>query len=85
VSYIYGPEGLPIEQVSSSGTVSYLHHDQSGSTRLLTSSTGEVVGKCSYGAYGSPDCEESEKTPLGYDGQYTGVETLPRTVAGFSG
>jgi RHS repeat-associated protein len=55
--------------------VSYLHHDQSGSTRLLTSSVGEVVGKCSYGAYGSPDCEGSEKTPLGYDGQYTNADT----------
>ena len=38
-SYIYGPGGLPVEQISSGGTVTYLHHDQQGSTRLLTGST----------------------------------------------
>lgn len=31
-SYIYGPSGLPVEQISSGGTVTYLHHDQQGST-----------------------------------------------------
>jgi RHS repeat-associated protein len=55
--------------------VSYVHHDQQGSTRLITSSTGEVVGKCSYSDYGSPSCEGSETTPLGYDGQYTSADT----------
>ena len=35
-SYIYGPGGLPVEQLSSSGTAVYLHHDQQGSTRLIT-------------------------------------------------
>ena len=38
-SYIYGPYGLPVEQISSGGTVTYLHHDQQGSTRLLIGST----------------------------------------------
>jgi YD repeat-containing protein len=38
-SYIYGPENLPIEQINTStGTVSYLHHDQAGSTRLIKAS-----------------------------------------------
>jgi hypothetical protein len=41
-SYIYGPGGLPVEQINNStGTALYLHHDQQGSTRLLTSSTGK--------------------------------------------
>jgi RHS repeat-associated protein len=74
-SYIYGPGGLPIEQISSGGTVTYLHHDQQGSTRLLTGSTGTVTGKCTYGAYGTPTCEGASTTPLGYDAQYTSSDT----------
>ena len=74
-SYIYGPGGLPVEQITSGGTVTYLHHDQQGSTRLLTGSTGTVTGKCSYGAYGTPTCEGTTTTPLGYDAQYTNTDT----------
>jgi RHS repeat-associated protein len=75
-SYIYGPGGLPIEQINTStGTVTYLHHDQAGSTRLLTGSTGTVTGKCTYSAYGTPTCEGTATTPLGYDGQYTSSDT----------
>jgi RHS repeat-associated protein len=75
-SYIYGPGGLPIEQISSGGTVTYLHHDQQGSTRLLTGSTGTVTGKCTYGAYGTSTCEGATTTPLvGYDAQYTSSDT----------
>ncbi len=75
-SYIYGPGGLPIEQINNStGTVTYLHHDQAGSTRLLTGSTGTVTGKCTYGPYGAPTCEGSATTPLGFDAQYTSTDT----------
>ncbi len=74
-NYIAGPGGLPIEQISSGGTVSYMHHDQQGSTRLLTSSTGVVTGKCTYGAYGTPTCEGTITSPLGYDAQYTNSDT----------
>jgi RHS repeat-associated protein len=74
-SYIYGPGDLPIEQISSGGTITYLHHDQQGSTRLLTGSTGTVTGKCTYGAYGTPTCEGTTTTPLGYDAQYTSADT----------
>jgi RHS repeat-associated protein len=55
--------------------VEYLHHDQSGSTRLLTGSTGTVTGKCSYSSYGTPTCEGTATTPLGYDAQYTSTDT----------
>ncbi len=75
-SYIYGPDGLPVEQINNTtSTTTYLHHDQAGSTRLLTGSTGTVTGKCSYSAYGIPTCEGTTTTPLGYDGQYTSSDT----------
>ena len=70
--YVYGPSKASIEQINNgSGTATYLHHDQQGSTRLLTGSTGTVTGKCTYSAYGAPTCEGSATTPLGFDGQYT--------------
>ena len=74
--FMYGPSNLTIEQINNStGAVTYLHHDQQGSTRLLTGSTGTVTGKCSYSAYGTPTCEGATTTPLGYDGQYTNSDT----------
>jgi len=67
---------MPVEQINNTtGTVTYLHHDQAGSTRLLTGSTGTVTGKCTYGAYGAVACEGTTTTPLGYDGQYTSSDT----------
>jgi RHS repeat-associated protein len=75
-SYIYGPDGLPFEQISSSGTVLYLHHDQQGSTRLLTSSTGTSAGTATYDAYGTKTGSTgTSSSPVGYDGQYTNSDT----------
>jgi RHS repeat-associated protein len=75
-SYIYGAGGVPIEQVSSAGSVLYLHHDQQGSTRLLTSSTGAKEAGFTYDAYGNTTgTTGTAKTPLGYDGQYTSSDT----------
>ena len=74
-SYIFGPEGDAIEQVSSEEAAHYLHHDRRGSTRLITSTTGTVSGKCTYAAYGIPTCEGAVTTPLGYDGEYTSSDT----------
>jgi RHS repeat-associated protein len=71
---MYGPSELSVEQISSGGTVTYLHHDQAGSTRLLTDSTGTVTGKCSYSAYGTSTCEGTATTPLGYDAQCTSTD-----------
>jgi RHS repeat-associated protein len=74
-SYVYGPDQLFIEQISSDGTVTYLHHDQQGSIRLLTGSTGTVTSSTTFDAYGKTGFTGSSTTPLGYDGQYTGVDT----------
>ena len=72
---MYGASETVIEQISSGGTVTYLHHDQAGSTRLLTGSAGTITGKCTYSAYGTPTCGGTTTIPLGYDGQYTSSDT----------
>ncbi len=73
---MYGRLEYIIEQINNTaGAVTYLHHDQAGSTRLLTGSTGTVTGKCTYSAYGTPTCEGTTTTPIGYDAQYTTPDT----------
>lgn len=75
-SYIYGSGNLPIEQINGSGTVLYLHHDQQGSTRLITGSAGTVEGAYTYDAYGNQAGRTGSATaPLGYDAQYTSSDT----------
>jgi RHS repeat-associated protein len=75
-SYIYGPEGLPIEQIQGKGEVLYLHHDQQGSTRMLTGSTGKDEGASTFDAYGNVlKTTGTATTPLGYDGEYTNTDT----------
>jgi RHS repeat-associated protein len=76
-NYIYGPNGLPIEQINNTtSTVLYLHHDQQGSTRLLTSSTGVKEATFTYDAYGNTTgTTGTATTPLHYDGQYTSSDT----------
>jgi RHS repeat-associated protein len=75
-SFIYGPNNLPVEQINSKEEATYLHHDQQGSTRLLTSSTGAVTGAYTYGPYGATEGHTgTATTPLGYDSQYTNSDT----------
>jgi hypothetical protein len=74
---MYGPDDLPFEQINTStGTVTYPHHDQQGSTRLLTGSTGTKEASFTYDAYGNTTgTTGTAKTPLGYYGQYTSTDT----------
>ncbi|HEY5195073.1 MAG TPA: RHS repeat-associated core domain-containing protein [Solirubrobacteraceae bacterium] len=75
-SFIYGPEGLPIEQINGEEKVQCLHHDQQGSTRVITGSTGTVEGSYTYTAYGAVEGHTGTATAaLGYDGQYTNSDT----------
>ena len=74
-SYIYGADGSAIEQISGT-TPTYLHHDQQGSTRLLTGSSGTATGSITFDAYGNKiGSTGTATTPLGYDGQYTDADT----------
>jgi RHS repeat-associated protein len=71
-SYVYGPGGLPVEQISAGEAPTYLHHDQLGSTRALTNATGEISATFTYGPYGGVTGHTgSATTPLGFAGQYT--------------
>ncbi|MGA8725428.1 MAG: RHS repeat-associated core domain-containing protein [Acidimicrobiales bacterium] len=80
--YVYGPIGpggqqLPIEQINvSSGTTYYLHHDVSGSTVAITSSSGQAVGTMSYDPYGNLNGQTGTVTsPIGFAGGYLDSST----------
>ena len=75
-AFIYGPNGQPFEQVSTSGTVNYFVTDQLGSTRALTNSSGAVVATYSYGPQGIVASETgTASSPIGFAGAYTDAET----------
>ncbi|WP_051951351.1 RHS repeat-associated core domain-containing protein [Actinacidiphila yeochonensis] len=73
-SYLYGPGGVPVEQIGSA--TQWYFHDQLGSTRALTDSTGAVSAGYAYTAYGAVSSHTgTATTPLQYTGQYTDAET----------
>lgn len=73
--YIYGPEGVPFEQIAS-GTATYLHHDHHGSTRVLTNSSGETKGTYTFTPYGAVEGQTgTATTPLGFNAQYRNEST----------
>ncbi len=53
----------------------YLAQDALGSTRLLTDSSGSVVGTTSYSPYGQVTAQSGTVTPFGFAGQYTDATT----------
>jgi RHS repeat-associated protein len=75
-AYIYGPDGSPIEQIAlSGGTATWLHTDQQGSVRVLTSNSGSVTGTVTYTPYGEDEATTGSLSPLGYQSAYTDAET----------
>jgi RHS repeat-associated protein len=73
--FIYGPEGLPVEQLNGPNLF-YFHHDQLGSTRALTNSTGASVASYSYDPYGNTATSTgTAANPFLYSGQYTDAES----------
>jgi RHS repeat-associated protein len=73
--YVYGPGGLPIEDQQPDASFRYYHHDQLGSTRLITDASGTNIGTATYNPYGKRSSKTGATTPLGYGGQYTDAET----------
>lgn len=75
-SYVTGPRGLPLAQISPLGGVAYYHSDQLGSTRALTDASGAVVATYSYDAYGNvASSTGAALNPFRFVGQYTDDET----------
>ncbi|MHB8511914.1 MAG: RHS repeat domain-containing protein [Actinomycetota bacterium] len=73
-SYVTGPGGLPVEQVTG-GQAFFYHQDQLGSTRALTNGKGLVVATYVYDAYGNISAQTlvpptSIVAPFGFAGQY---------------
>jgi RHS repeat-associated protein len=76
-SYIYGPGGLPVEQIAGSAPT-YLHHDQLGSTVLVSDSAGATgtATTTTYDPYGNQvSTSGSLTTNLMYTGQYLDSES----------
>lgn len=75
-SFLYGPDGLPIEQIDGAGTPSYFFHDQLGSTRALLNQAGAVAATFTYDAYGRTTASTgSTSTPLLFAAGYRDAET----------
>jgi RHS repeat-associated protein len=75
-AYIYGPDGLPLEQIGPTGTVRYFSHDQLGSTTQLTNASGVVVQSYAYDAHGQrTSSAPTVPNPFQYAGQYTDATT----------
>lgn len=74
-AYVYGPGGLPVEQVSSSTTY-WFHHDQLGSTRVLTDSTGTAQATYAFDPLGGiASTTGSISNPFRFDGEYLDSES----------
>jgi len=68
--YLTGPDGLPVEQITGK-TALWYQHDQLGSTRLLTDTSGTVKASYDYGPYGATTASSgTASTSLLFAGQY---------------
>ncbi len=73
--YVYGPDGLPLEQINGT-TVLYYLHDKLGSTRALTNASGTLSATYRYTPYGSiAGSTGTASNPFGFAGSYTDSES----------
>jgi RHS repeat-associated protein len=74
-AYVYGPGGLPVEQVNTSATY-WLHHDQLGSTRVITDSSGNTQATYTFDPYGGlASSTGTIINPFRFCGQYQDAES----------
>lgn len=70
--YLYGPEGLPVEQIDGSNNALFYHHDQIGSTRAVTDASGHTVEIVAYDTFGNEAYHSGSVTvPFGFGGAFT--------------
>jgi RHS repeat-associated protein len=75
-SYIYGPGGAAVEEITASGAPLYIHRDQLGSTRLVSDPSGNVMTSYQYDPYGGLTAVGGiPSTPLGFAGYYMDAES----------
>lgn len=75
-TWVYGPDGLPLEQIDGSGNVLWLHHDQLGSTRVVTDALGNTAATFSWDPFGNPaGSTGTVAVPLGWAGEYRDTES----------
>jgi RHS repeat-associated protein len=75
VAYIDGPGGLPLEQITGS-TALWLHHDQLGSTRLVTDNSGTSQATYAFDAYGNLTAISGTITnPMRFASEYNDSES----------
>ncbi|MFZ1881509.1 MAG: DUF6531 domain-containing protein [Gaiellaceae bacterium] len=74
-SYVYGPQGVPLEQINGTAVLYYVH-DRIGSTRVLTNSSGAVAASATYAPYGGlAGSTGTAANPFGFAGSYTDSES----------
>ncbi|MFI9381138.1 RHS repeat-associated core domain-containing protein [Kutzneria sp. NPDC052558] len=73
-TFLYGPGGLPIEQINGVGSFWFVH-DQIGSTLALLNSLSNIVQSYTYTPYGQATSSGTVPTPLQYTGQYSDSES----------
>jgi RHS repeat-associated protein len=79
LSFVTGPGGAPLEQISGSGggaQALYFLSDQLGSTRALADGNGAIAATYTYNAYGATIATTgSAMTPMRFAGQYLDSES----------
>lgn len=72
---IYDPSGMPLAEITGTD-VTWYHHDQLGSTRVLTNETGDAIGTYTYDPFGALATHTGTTDPvLDFAGQYTDHDT----------
>ena len=75
-TYLYGPDGLPIEQIDASNNPTYFVQDANGSTRALLTNTGTIGATYKYFVFGGVAATTGTlRTPLTFAQGYTDPAT----------